>query len=207
VAAEPAYPSAPWRMRGQGWLSLFRVRGTGLRPDGTYVAAFVSYETESPLTYSELLVARVLDRRRVEITDIWVDSVASRDGGRALWAIPKELCEFTLEHRRTGPLSRTSWWAGVERRPIAAASFTDVSKAAPRLPFVGGTRQPALADGGATDPGGHGEPVTAALRGSAKALACRGGWDFDAAGPLGWLRGQRRIGSFRVADFRMLFGA
>ncbi|MGH3346997.1 MAG: hypothetical protein ACRDO4_08440 [Nocardioides sp.] len=199
MAAEPAYPPAPWRMQGQGWLSLFRVRGAGHRPDGNYVAAFVSYEPESPLTYSELLVARVLRARQVEITDIWVDSVASREGGRALWAIPKELCDFTLEHRGTGPLSRTRWSAGIERRPIAAASFTDVSRAAPRLPFRGGTRQPPLAD--------PSEPVTTALRGSAKALPCHGGWDFDAAGPLRWLRGQRRLGSLRVADFRMLFGA
>jgi len=73
-------------MHGQGWLSLFRVRRVGPRPDGTYVAAFVSYEPGSPLTHSELLIARVLDRRQVEITDIWVDSVVSRDDGRALWA-------------------------------------------------------------------------------------------------------------------------
>ena len=90
-------------MHGQGWLSLFRPRRIGPRPDGTYVAAFVSYEPGSPLTYSELLIARVLDRRQVEITDIWVDSVVSRDGGRALWAIPKELYDFTLEHRRRLP--------------------------------------------------------------------------------------------------------
>ena len=200
MAAVPGYPPAPWGLQGQGWLSLFRVRRAGLRPDGLYVAAFVSYEPDSPLTYSELLVARVLDRRQVEITDIWVDSVASRDGGRALWAIPKELCDFTREHRRTGPLSRTTWSAGVGRRPIAEASFTDASKFAPRLPFGAGTRQPTLA-------AVEGAPVTATFRGSAKALACRGSWAFDAAGPLGWLHGQRRVGSFRVADFRMQFGA
>ena len=68
---------------------------------GVYGAAFVSYEEGSPLTYSELLVARPVstdkDGRRVSITDIWVDSPASVAGGRELWAIPKGLCDFTLE--------------------------------------------------------------------------------------------------------------
>lgn len=197
-------------MHGQGWLSLFRVRGVERRPDGTYVAAFVSYEPPSALSYSELLVARVLDRRQVEVTDIWVDSAPSRDGGRALWAIPKDLCDFTLEHRHTGVVSRASWSAGTDPH-IAAASFTDLSRVAPRLPFSGlGTRQPPLSDA-RSDTGlpdvDDSAPVTAVLRGSARAMACRGSWDFAPTGPLGWLRGQRQLASFRMADFRMLFGA
>ncbi len=207
--ATPLYPPAPWQLHGQGWGSLVRVRGAELRPDGRYVAAYVAYEPGSPLTGAELLVARLLPGRgrEVEITDIWVDSVPSRDGGRALWAIPKGLGDFALEHRRTGPLSRTTWSATADRRPIARARFDDVARIAPRLPFGGGTRQPPLADAGSTDPGGLGEPVTALLRGSAKRLACRGRWDFDRDGPLGWLADQRRLASFRVADFRLVFGA
>ena len=70
----------------------------------------------SDLTYSELLVARRARstsdgagsiprlsgplRASLEITDIWVDSPASRNGGRELWAIPKELCD--LERTTTG---------------------------------------------------------------------------------------------------------
>ena len=206
--AAPHYPPAPWPLHGQGWGSVFRVRGAELRPDGRYVAAYVSYEPGSPLTGSELLVARLLPGRgrEVEVTDIWVDSVPSRDGGRALWAIPKGLGEFSLEHRRTGPLSRTTWSASAERRPIATATFADVSAAAPRLPFRGGTRQPPLPDAGSADPGGLGEPVTALLRGSTKGFACRGRWDFDREGPLAWLADQRRLASFCVADFRMVFG-
>jgi hypothetical protein len=48
------YPPAPWTMRGQLWLSLFRVR-EGDHPNraaGVYGAAPVSYEPPSPLTYS-----------------------------------------------------------------------------------------------------------------------------------------------------------
>src|SRR6185437_11232983 len=48
---------------------------------------------------STLLVRR---GRRIlpTITHIWVDSEASRDGGRALWGIPKELATFTVHGGR-----------------------------------------------------------------------------------------------------------
>ncbi|MEJ7775130.1 MAG: acetoacetate decarboxylase family protein [Nocardioidaceae bacterium] len=197
------YPPAPWDMVGSLWLSLFRVREAvdQLRPAGVYGAAFVHYEEGSPLTYSELLVAHPVRSeehgRRVSITDIWVDSPASVAGGRELWAIPKDLCDFTFESTRSGPLSRARWSAGREQRPIAGARFTDVSRAAPRLRFKGGTWQPGI-DGG--------EDKTATLKGSAKTLPCRGVWEFDAQGPLGWLAGRRPIASFRQSAFRMSFG-
>ena len=200
------YPGAPWRLRGQLWVSLFRVTGSsGIaagRPDGLYGAAFVSYEPGSDLTYSELLVARPVgsaprDANRIEILDVWVDSPASRAGGRELWAIPKELCDFTLATSHAGPLSRTEWAASAERRPVARARFADVSRAGVRLPFRAGLRQPGLPGGG---------PRTAPLRGSARTLPCRGRWEFAGDGPLGWLAGRRPVASFRMADFRLSFG-
>jgi hypothetical protein len=200
-----AYPTAPWHMVGSLWLSLFRVKHDidELRPAGVYGAAFVSYEEGSPLTYSELLVARPVTSeehgRRVTITDIWVDSPASVAGGRELWAIPKDLCDFTLESGHTGPLSRTEWTATAERRPIASARFTDVSRAAPRVPFKGGTWQPGIDATG-------GEDRTATLKGSSKTLPCRGTWEFAADGPLAWLRDARPLASARMASFRMSFG-
>ena len=198
-----SYPAAPWPMVGSMWLSLFKVkeRVDETRPAGLYGAAFVSYEEGSPLTYSELLVARPVSSehgRRVTITDIWVDSPASVAGGRELWAIPKGLCDFTLEASHTGPLSRTEWSASAQRRPIASARFTDVSRAALRAPFKGGTWQPELPEGG-------GEK-TAIIKGSGKALPCRGNWDFAPDGPLAWLRGARPLASTRIYGFRMSFG-
>jgi acetoacetate decarboxylase len=199
------YPPAPWPLVGQLWLSLFRLPEPvdNLRPAGVYGAAFVSYEPGGALTYSELLVARPVGTdapgRRVSITDIWVDSPASVAGGRELWAIPKGLCDFELEASHRGPLATTDWSAGQGRRPIASARFTDVSAASVRLPFTGGTSQPGIDD---TD----GEDRAATLRGSAKVLPCRGHWEFAADGPLGWLRGARRLASFRMADFRITFG-
>jgi hypothetical protein len=202
---EVAYPAAPWDMVGQLWLSIFRLRTPvdALRPAGTYGAAFVSYEPGSPLTYSELLVARLADTtghgKCVSITDIWVDSPASVAGGRELWAIPKGLCDFDLETSHRGPVSTTEWSASFARSPIASASFTDISRAMVRIPFKGTTWQPGIED---TD----GQERTAVLQGSSKALPCRGRWDFAADGPLGWLRGARQVASFRQADFRMSFG-
>lgn len=201
-----SYPAAPWHMTGQLFLSLFRVPEPvdALRPAGVYGAAFVSYQEPSPLTYSELLVARPLKvegqrGRRVSITDIWVDSPASVAGGRELWAIPKDLCDFRLDTEHRGPFARTEWTATLGRRPIATARFTDGARLAPRLPFKGGTWQPGIVETG-------GEERRATLRGSAKAAPCWGAWEFDADGPLGWLAGRRAIASFRMESFRMSFG-
>ena len=197
-----SYPPAPWKMHGQLWVSLFRVRA-GDHPErepGVYGVALVNYEEPSPLTYGELLVAHPV-KKAVNITDIWVDSPASMEGGRELWAIPKDLCDFTLEIERTGPLTRTSWTASLDGQRIVSARFTDVSRGVPRLPFKGRTWQQRPA----SDPRG-GEEVTAALVGSSKAAPCRAHWDFNPNGPLGWLHGKRSLGSFRQADFRLSFG-
>lgn len=199
------YPPAPWKMHGQLWLSLFRVRPGDHpgRPPGVYGVALVAYEPPSPLTYSELLVARPVREaggRRVHITDIWVDSQESLEGGRELWAIPKDLATFrrTTEGHR---LQRTSWTASVDGVPAASARFTDVSGAAPRTPFAGSTWQ--------VRPAEHpeaGTEVVASLSGSARSLPARGRWTFDPGGPLGWLAGKRSLASFRMTDFAMSFG-
>ena len=191
------YPPAPWNMHGQLWLSLFRVREGDHpdRPAGVYGAALVSYERPSPLTYSELLVARPVEKK-VTITDIWVDSADSRDGGRELWAIPKGPVRLPpRHHREAGPAHVVDRRASTGR-PIARARFTDVSNATLRTPFKGATRQERES----------GEEVLATLAGSAKVLPCRGSWEFNEAGPLAWLAGKRSLASFRMADFQMSFG-
>ena len=199
------YPPAPWDLHGQLWLSLFRVRH-GDHPDrepGVYGAALVSYETPSPLIYSELLVARPVRQaggRRVNITDIWVDSPDSLQGGRALWSIPKDLCEFqrTATGRR---VQRTSWTTTLDGAPIASARFTDVTSSAPRAPFKASTWQQRAAGEAGAD-----REVVAHIKGSAKAFPAHGSWDFDVRGPLAWLAGKRPLASFRMTDFQMSFG-
>jgi len=210
AGVDTTYPPAPWHMHGQLWLSLFRVR-RGDHPErepGIYGAALVRYEQPSPLTYCELLVAHLVatgstsgPSKAVSISDIWVDLPASVAGGRELWAIPKDLCEFTWHSDRRGPLTRTAWTTSLDGRPLATARFTDVSRVMPRLPFKGDTWQQRTAP----DPRA-GEVVTASLAGSSRALPCRGSWTFDPDGALGWLHGKRSLASFRQADFQMSFG-
>ncbi|KAA1420864.1 hypothetical protein F0U44_00485 [Nocardioides humilatus] len=200
---EVAYPAAPWHMRGSMWMSVFRLGqdASPRHPAGIYGVALVDYVDPSPLTYGELLVARTTrtyeGKRAVTITDIWVDSPASMAGGRELWAIPKELCDFDMESSFRGPVTTTDWSATIERRPIAEASFTDVSRLAPRAPSKGLVMQPPIDD--------HTQPVTTAMSGSARALPCRGHWSFNADGPLAFLREARQIGSFRMKSFRLRF--
>ena len=107
-----SYPPEPWDLHGQAVASTFLVpvRNLDAPPPGTRVVsllgravvttAFFRYEEPSPLTYDEVM-ATVLVRQglrpRVWITHIWVDSPASRDGGRALW-----------RSRRTSPSSPSS---------------------------------------------------------------------------------------------------
>ena len=105
------YPAEPWDLHGHAYVGIWLMRGTDDRevPPGVRAvrvlgfrvvgAAFFVYEEPSPLTYHELMATQVVRdglRPRVNITDIWVDSPDSRDGGRELWAIPKELAEFEV---------------------------------------------------------------------------------------------------------------
>lgn len=183
------------------WLSLFPVRsGTPSRPAGLYGAAFVEYGEGSVLCYRELLVARLVRDGgvpRVHITDIWVDSVPSRDGGRSLWAIPKELADLHVSSRHAGPAVRVAWDANINASAIAAARFTGSRLSLLRTPFRFTVLQERE----------DGTAVRTAVSGTARNLPALGRWDFGADGPLAWLHGRTPVGSFHLGDFRMTFGA
>ena len=198
-----AYPPAPWQLHGDMWLSLFRVPAAGGRPGGLYGAAWVVYREPSPLTYHELLVARLRrdqPGRRVTVTDIWVDSVDSLEGGRALWAIPKEMADFGMEAASSGPLRRTSWHAALGDRPIATARFTDAAAVAPPVPFRYEVQQERA------DRSGVLSPVVSPVAGRGRVLPARASWDFAPDGPLGFLAGHRTLASFTLSTFRLSFG-
>ncbi len=192
------FPSPPWNLRPQLWLSLFAVRDSGRpdRPAALYGAAFVDYRQGGVLAYHELLVARPVRRGsalRIRITDIWVDSVASRDGGRTLWAIPKELADLTLTSTgATGSRPEQSTWRAAG---IASATFA-APPAGPRLPFLATASQVR----------GDGSAVDTRMSGSARPTPCRASWDFDATGPLAWLHDRSPVASFRLRDARLTFG-
>ena len=209
------FPSPPWQMRAQVWMSLFAVRSSGRpdRPSGVYGAAFVNYEPGSELTYHELLVARLVRAGRsahVRITDIWVDSPTSRDGGRSLWAIPKHLADLPLDSGAVGPVERTSFSGVADGQHLATARFTTLPKAAVvRMPFATSTSQ--LRDPGTGEPAGpvegaSDEVVVSPFTGSHRGVPSRARWTFDASGPLGFLHGRRPVASFRLRDTKLNFG-
>lgn len=199
------FPSPPWRMHGQLWLTLLRTSrpGPGDRPAGVYGVALVDYQQGSPLTYGELLVARPVTvptganaGKHVTVTDIWVDSEPSRAGGRSLWAVPKEIATFAWSTDRRDGRSPVEATVAVDGAPVAEARFSAPPVVLPRVPFKGTTWQPR----------DDGSSVVAELTGSSRAFPVRGSWELSPEGPLGWLAGARPLASFVMRDFRMTFG-
>jgi hypothetical protein len=154
-------------------------------------AVWVDYAPGGHLSYRELLVAALARRGREvmpHVVRIWVDSPASRDGGRELWGIPKGLADFTGDPT----LSCTPEGAD---RPAARA----VVRTGPRLPVrlpVGFTVVQTLAGAALASP-----VATRAALGTASAQ-----WDVDPHGDLAFLAGRRPVASFALHDFSMLFG-
>ena len=195
------FPSPPWQLEAHLWLSVFVLRAAGGpdRPAGLYGAAFVDYTDGGVLAYHELLVARLHDARarQVRITDIWVDSPQSLAGGRALWAIPKQLADLPLRSWSVGPACRTSFSAVTQGQQVARGAFTSMPGAAlVRTPFALRTSQQRS----------DGSVVVTPFGGSARALPCRAAWRFDPHGPLAFLHGRRPVLSLRLSDARIRFG-
>ncbi|MGI8677681.1 MAG: acetoacetate decarboxylase family protein [Jatrophihabitans sp.] len=197
------YPPEPWDLRGQLHASAFLVPSTdvpaefppGCRPVrigkrcivGT---AWVEYEPGGVLDYRELM-ATVLVRRgwrlMPTIARIWVDSERSRDGGRALWGIPKELASFEFDDGRLVVWDDSGGIAtGTVRRRVTLPR---------RWPVAFSLVQ--WLDGAAKISPVH---STASLALSSTTF------DPDPAGPLGFLVGRRPWVSFSLCDFRMSFG-
>ena len=193
-----AYPAAPWQMVGSLWLSLFRLKQDvdDLRPAGVYGAAFVVLRGGQPahLLRAARRPAGQVRRARAPGDDHRHLGRLPRIGGRRPRALGDPEGPVRLHARDRPPRARSPRPSGrraSSRRPIAARLVHRRLPAAPRLPFKGGTWQP-------------GSPRAAArrpppCRGSSKAAPCRGRWEFDPDGPLGWLRGARQLASFRKA--------
>jgi hypothetical protein len=193
------YPPEPWDLHGHAYVGIWLLRSKDARalPQGIRVirllglrivaAAFVVYEEPSPLTYHELMWTQHVRqgrRPRVSITDIWVDGPDSRDGGRALWAIPKDLADFEVEPH----VSYTAVGLGslqVRRRRMLPG----------RWPFRFSIAQDR--DGSALV-----SPVT----GKTRLGIVRGVWTFARDGQLGFLAGRRPWLTLAFGSFRMLFG-
>jgi hypothetical protein len=170
MAGAANYPPEPWRLTAEALASFWLIPRTLVPvqpPPGWRTvtvagrvcvgAAFVTYRPPGDLAYRELVVA-VLVRRglrlAVTIPWIWVDSVASRDGARALWAIPKALAAFEGDPAhaadglarvaaRTGVRIPGRWPAGMQvvqargpasvRTPVSLHSRLRLARAAWRI--------------------------------------------------------------------------
>ncbi|WP_433203301.1 acetoacetate decarboxylase family protein [Dactylosporangium sp. CS-047395] len=191
------YPPEPWSLRGRMVVSVWMlplalvpavpaelhsaVRVVRLGSRALIGTAWVDYRPGGDLSYRELLAAVLMRaglRPRVTITHIWVDSPASRDGGRELWGIPKELASLELT---AAP--------GIARADVASA------RPLVRVPIGFRCTQEL-----------HGAAKTTAVRATARCGPARVRWDIDGDGPLAFLRGRRPFLSLVADDFRMRFG-
>jgi len=195
------YPAEPWDLHGHAyvgaWLVPRRMLPAPHSPATTPITilgrgivgtAFFVYERPSPLTYHEIM-ATVLVRHgwriRVSITHIWVDSPASRDGGRDLWAIPKELADFDV----------------VPHVTYAAQGIGSlVLQRVRRLPF-------ALPAGFRIAQDRDGSVLVSSVSGRMRFGVASARWSFAADGPLGFLHGRAPLPTLVARPFRLLFGS
>ncbi|GGQ62359.1 acetoacetate decarboxylase [Couchioplanes azureus] len=190
------YPPSPWHLRGQLYLSVFAVPAAqlpglpaGVRPltvagRALVGAAWVVYEPGGTLHYRELLAAVLNRSLRSTVMDIWVDSPESCEGGRVLWAIPKDLAELAIAPPEAAA-------AGIARATLAPGR---------RLPLRWPTPLSLVQ-------GRDGELVRTPVRGRATLRPTRMTWQVAPDGPLSYLAGRRPLLSLTMADFRLRFGA
>jgi hypothetical protein len=208
-----SYPAEPWDLRGQMHLSIWSLPATRAPalPDGLAAVArpvsvggrcmvgtaWVDYGPGGVLQYRELLCAILVShhgRPRVSIVDIWVDSVASRDGGRELWGIPKHLAELAIEPAAgaAGLVAR----AEADTGAIASASISRGWRGPGRWPVRLSVIQML-----------GGQPKVTPVRGWATIHRAKACWQAEPDGPLNGLTGRQPVLTVTLRDFRIQFGA
>lgn len=216
---EVRFPPEPWQLGGSMDVSVWRVpaaelpgsvcdalpRGATPIELGGHVlvgTAFVRYEPGGVLSYDELLAAVLVrheGRPRITVFDIWVDSPASRDGGRALWGIPKFLATFD---RR--PTARTLTWRATsavgDGREGGIVLAELAARPGRRLP---GWRRLPLPMAQRLD----GVETVSSARSLAQVRLARHGWRFPEGSPLRFLGdGRGPLVSARLERMSMTFG-
>ncbi|WP_157412798.1 acetoacetate decarboxylase family protein [Aeromicrobium sp. Root236] len=194
------YPAEPWDLHGHAYVAVWLLpKGDAPPPSSPATrtitvlgraivcAAFFVYEEPSPLTYDEIM-ATVLVREgwrpRVSITHIWVNSVASRDGGRRLWSIPKDLAEFEVAPH-----------ASYAAQGIGSLAVTRARRLPGRLPV--GFR---IAQDRA------GTLLVSPVSGRTRLGLATARWSLAADGPLGFLVGRKPLLTLVLRPFHLLFG-
>jgi hypothetical protein len=201
-----AYPPAPWSLRGQANFHVLAVRSgdlptvpAGFNPlriggFGLVVVGWVDYQGGSILRYGELLAAiagRWAGGVSATVTQMWVDSPASRAGGRELWGYPKELASFELAIDPSG----TARACDPDGAELARGRFAALVTSPWRLSIRGGTVQPL---------DGRLAAVRAIFR-SRPALG-RGSISAPPGSPLAFVNGAHTLLSLGMRDFEFEFG-
>ncbi len=197
------YPPEPWDLRGQLHASAFLVPladvpvelAPGCRPvrigtRGIVGTAWVEYEPGGVLSYREIMATLLVRhgwRLMPTIVRIWVDSEQSRDGGRALWGIPKDLASFEFAGGRLS--------ARDEQGGIATGTVRVRFTLPRRWPVAFSVVQ--WLDGAAK---------VSPIHSTATISLSTTTFDPDPVGPLSFLVGQRPWLSFSLRHFRMSFG-
>lgn len=194
------YPPEPWDLHGHAYVGVWLVprdraplphspatRTVTILGRAVVCAAFFVYDEPSPLTYDEVMTTVLVRdgwRPRVSITSIWVNSPASREGGRELWAIPKELADFEV--------ARHSSYAA---QGIGSLAVGRVRRLPWRLPAAFRIAQ---------DRSGTMlvSPVTGRIRLGLAAAR----WSLAGNGPLGFLAGRKPLLTLACHPFHLLFG-
>jgi hypothetical protein len=201
---EVSYPPEPWDLQGLGYVALWLVPTRVLPPlpDGVRAVSvlgrsvvatgFVDYQPGGLLPYHEVLAAPLVRRGfgvGLSITDIWVDSAASKAGGRELWGIPKEMADFSMTHSPA--------FHGVARvdDELVAEARVSPRRVSLRLPFpLRGTAWQTL----------NGALARTPLRATGRVRPAKGAW--RVGGPLAWLAPYRPFATISAVDFGLRFG-
>lgn len=207
------YPPAPWQLTGQLYGSLWLVPQASFREELpaqfepvvnlgrlAVFAGFVDYQPGSVLTYHELLAGVLVHlkgswRVAMHVTHIWVDSIPSLHGGRALWGVPKELANFDFKYAR-----RQRYFKGLatdsKSGPLAFGTFDAMLGMPFDVPFL--TPFPNLQIL-------HGKTYATAAAYLSNGHFCRGGLRIPAQSPLASLgiSDRRPLTSFAGLNFKM----
>ncbi|RKR86852.1 acetoacetate decarboxylase [Micromonospora pisi] len=208
------YPPEPWDLRGQMYVSVWAVPHAELPPlpeglahierpvtlggRGLIVGAWAEYQPGGVLHYREMLAAvlvRVKARPALAVTDIWVDSRSSRDGGRELWGIPKELAELEISSGAVPGNDAITASARAASLTIARCLIRPGRRLPGRWPFRLTVAQPL----------GSGVRLTP-VRGRAELARADTRWSVEPGGPLAYLAHRRPMFTVALRDFQVTFG-
>jgi hypothetical protein len=199
--ATPYYPAEPWDLHGHAVFGIWLVpKDQAPAPHSPHTkaitifgrhivaAAFFIYEQPSALTYDEIMstvLVRDGFKPRVSITHIWVNSPGSRDGGRNLWAIPKQLADFTVTPG-----------SSYEAHEIGTLRVRRAVHLPIKLPIGFTTAQDR-----------NGTLKVTPVKGRVKLGIAMTRWAFNPTGPLSHLTQKRPLIALSVKRFRLTFGS